>query len=502
MPSLLPLQKAPRIRLVSGMPDASRIDRYDAVLLLLPTDSKPRGNLPDAGLWQILHRRGKAAHGTVRGATFDNRRQTLAVLGFCDTGTSQFELLRVAGLLAQRALTERPDAANIAVIARIAGKARAGWQEAMYAALAAHAFALPTDKHRSAPARTLARVDVLDAAALDVHRAEVVADATNLVRHLTALPPNVLDAGGYRRVLTSLARRHRLRLRWHGEAELARLGANAFLAVSRGNARRDAGIAELRYLPSGGPRRAGTRPDVALVGKGILFDTGGTNLKPHKGMLDMHTDMSGSAVALATLVAAARLRVPLAVDAWLAITENSIGPKAYRPQEVIRALNGTTIQVIHSDAEGRMALADTLALAARRKPRAIVDFATLTGACVYALTERMSGLFGSDGTLAAQLLAAGESSGERLWGFPIPEDYKSDLDSPTADIAQCAVEGKGDHILAALFLRRFVPPGMAWAHIDLSSATRRGGLAHVPTEITGFGARLTLAWLLDHRKNV
>jgi len=496
MPSLLPLQKAPRIRLIATLPDASRLAEHDAVLLLLPTDSRPAARVPDSGLWQLLHRRGKHTHGAVRSATLDNRRQTLAVIGYCRADASQFELLRVAGLLAARAIGERADATSVAVIVQGNAPARAAWQEALYAALAAHAFALPADKRDAPAARTLARVDILDAANMDAQRAQVMAEATNLVRHLTALPPNVLDAGGYRRVLATLARRHRLRLRWHGEAALARLGANAFLAVSRGNARRDAGIAELRYVPRG---RA-ARPDVALVGKGILFDTGGTNLKPHKSMLDMHTDMAGSAVALATLVAAARLRVPLAIDAWLAITENSIGPKAYRPQEVIRALNGTTIQVIHSDAEGRMALADTLALAARRKPRAMVDFATLTGACVYALTERMSGLLATDARLATQLLAAAGASGERLWQFPLPEDYDTDLDSPTADIMQCAQEGKGDHILAARFLKRFVPDDIPWAHIDLSSATRRGGLAHVPTEITGFGARLALTLLLDHRK--
>ncbi|HTQ36114.1 MAG TPA: M17 family metallopeptidase [Steroidobacteraceae bacterium] len=477
------------------MPDASRLDVYDAVLLLLPTDDKPRGRFVDAGPWQILHRRGKAAHGTVRGASFDNRRQTQAVLGYCRTDAPPFELLRVAGVLAQRALGERADAARIAVLAQCPAKMRAAWQEALYAALAAHAFALPADKRRDAPPRRLGRVDVLDAARMDARRAEVIADATNLARHLTALPPNVLDAGAYRRLLATLARRHRLRLRWHGEAQLARLGAGAFLAVARGNARRDAGIAELRYAPRG---RA-ARPQIALVGKGVLFDTGGTNLKPHKAMLDMHTDMAGSAVALATLVAAARLRIPVVLDAWLAITENSIGPKAYRPQEVIRAVNGTTIQVIHSDAEGRMALADTLALAARRRPRVIIDFATLTGACVYALTERMSGLFASDAQLAEALLTAAQASGERLWQFPFPEDYDTDLDSPTADIAQCAVEGKGDHILATRFLQRFVPREIAWAHVDLSSATRRGGLAHVPTEITGFGARLALTYLLDRR---
>ena len=144
-----------------------------------------------------------------------------------------------------------------------------------------------------------------------------------------------------------------------------------------------------------------------------------------------------------------------------------------------------------------MVLADTLVLASRQKPRVLVDFATLTGACVYALTERMSGLFASTPELAAQSLAAATASGERLWQFPFPEDFDSDIDSGTADIAQCALEGKGDHILATRFLKRFVAEDIAWAHVDLSSATRRGGLAHVPTEITGFGARFALGLLLD-----
>lgn len=498
MPSLLPVLKPPRLTLQTGLPVAASLDRYDAVLLLLPTDaSLPRG-LPDGRRWQTLHARAKPSHADVRTVTLDNPRQTLAVLGYCNADAQGFELLRIAGLLAQRTLANRPQPVRIAIVAQGSPQRRTAWQDALYAAIAAHAFALPTDKSPAPPAGNLTAVVAYGAPDLDPQRAERLAEANNLVRHLTALPPNVLDASAYRRLLGQLARRHGLKLRWYSEAALARLGAGAFLAVSRGNPRRDAGIAHLSYLPRRKRGQAADRPDVALVGKGVLFDTGGTNLKPHKSMLDMHTDMAGSAVALATLVAAAQLRLPLSIDAWLAITENNIGPKSYRPQEVVRAMNGTTIQIIHSDAEGRMALADTLALAARRKPRAMVDFATLTGACVYALTERMSGLLATDDALAQQLLAAGTASGERLWQFPLPDDFDADLDSPTADIAQCAVDGKGDHILATRFLKRFVPDDIAWAHVDLSSATRRGGLAQVPTEITGFGARLALTFLLDH----
>jgi leucyl aminopeptidase len=283
-------------------------------------------------------------------------------------------------------------------------------------------------------------------------------------------------------------------MRWLDEAALKRLGANAFLAVSAGNADRNAGIVHLKYRP---PRRKnGGAPDVALVGKGILFDTGGTNLKPHKAMLDMHIDMSGSAVALSTLLALAELRAPFAADAWLAITENRIGPTAFKPQDVVKAVNGVTIQVIHTDAEGRMVLADTLALASRTKPKLMIDYATLTGACVYALTERMSGVFTNKPEFAEKLVAAGRESGERVWNFPFDADYDSDLDSKVADIIQCSAEGKGDHILATRFLSRFVPEDITWAHVDMSSVLRTGGLGHVNTDLTGFGVRYTLELLL------
>jgi leucyl aminopeptidase len=234
---------------------------------------------------------------------------------------------------------------------------------------------------------------------------------------------------------------------------------------------------------------------VSLVGKGICFDTGGTNLKAHKSMLDMHTDMEGSAVAVGSLYALHRVRSPAAVDCWLAITENRIGPLAYKPQDVVRAQNGTTIQVIHTDAEGRMVLADTLCLAARANPGAIIDYATLTGACVYALTERYSGAFTNRPEGRDRIEAAGAASGERVWCFPMDKDFDSDLESSVADILQCSSDSKGDHILAARFLSRFVPKTIPWLHLDLAAGTRHGGLAHIATEITGFGVRYTLELL-------
>jgi leucyl aminopeptidase len=213
-------------------------------------------------------------------------------------------------------------------------------------------------------------------------------------------------------------------------------------------------------------------------------------------MYHMHEDMMGSAVAVGTLLALTELAAPFAIDCWVALTENEIGPQAYRPQEVVTAANGVTIQVAHSDAEGRMALADALALASRDRPDLILDFATLTGACVGALTERMSGVFTNRDAWRAGLEQAGKTSGERVWSFPMDEDYDTDLDSQVADILQCTPDSKGDHILAARFLARFVGKDIGWVHVDLASSNRAGGLAHIPTDCTGFGVRFAVQLLL------
>ncbi|MGH8327463.1 MAG: M17 family metallopeptidase [Steroidobacteraceae bacterium] len=477
----------------------SRGGEVDALLAVMPETARPGSleKLPESLRWRDLLAREPARAGAVRTTSLANRRQTLAVLGFLRPEASAFERLALAGRMMKETAARSPQTIGLATAgfpAAGAGPAAAQASlEALLAGALTQAFALPSCRAPAADERPITRVQVPADSPLDTRYAAISAEGTNLARWLTALPPNILDARGYRTALTQLARRHGLEMTWLGEQALRRAGANAFLAVAAGNEAPVAGIAHLKYRPR--RRRAGS-PDLALVGKGILFDTGGINLKPHRSMLDMHTDMGGSAVALATIIALARLRAPIAADAWLAITENNIGPRAYRPQEVVRAANGVTIQVIHTDAEGRMALADTLALAARTGPRFILDFATLTGACVYSLTERMSGAFTNRPALAQKLVDAGRESGERVWTFPFDADFDSDLESKVADVVQCTTEGKGDHILAARFLSRFVPEDIAWAHVDLSSATRTGGLGHVNTEVTGFGVRYALELIL------
>ena len=488
--SLLPTSSPPEI--VKSRAKAA--GELDAVLAIVPDAPEKEffRQLPESERWQELHARAQPRSGTVRTTVLSNRRQTLAVLGYMRTDASPFERLSLAGRMLKETGSRDPETVGLICFGR-AAPARAALQ-ALVAATFAQAFSLPTFRAPSGDERHIKRIVLLGDEDIDIPHETAFASGNNLARWLTALPPNILDARGYHRAIAELARRHGLTFKWLDERALSRAGANAFLAVSAANEQRVAGLAHLKYRP--GRRKTASSPDIALVGKGILFDTGGVNLKPHRSMLDMHTDMGGSAVALATLIALAKLRAPIAADAWLAITENNIGPKAYRPQEVVRAANGVTIQVIHTDAEGRMVLADTLALAARTKPKFMLDFATLTGAAVNALTERMSGVFTNRPALVEKLVEAGRASGERVWNFPFDPDYDSDLESKVADILQCTTEGKGDHILAARFLSRFVPEDIPWAHVDLSSSTRTGGLGHINTEITGFGVRYALELIL------
>jgi len=324
-------------------------------------------------------------------------------------------------------------------------------------------------------------------------RVAAEAEGNNLARWLTALPANKLDAVSYVQLLKEMSAQQGWQFRKYGVRELKKMGAGAFLAVAQGNDNDSAAIVRLRYRPDSKT----AKPALSLVGKGIIFDTGGTNLKPFTSMLDMHIDMGGSAVAVGSLLAISRLGLPVPVDCWLAITENRTGPNAYKPQDVVTALNGKTIQSIHTDAEGRLALADTLVLAGEDKPDLIIDYATLTGACMNAVTTRYSGVFTNRADLHPILKRAGRESGERVWPFPIGKEFLDDLKSDTADIMQCAPNGGGDHILAASFLQEFVDDKIPWVHVDLSACSRKGGLAHVATEITGFGVRYTLHLIIE-----
>jgi leucyl aminopeptidase len=490
MPTRLPFdQLLVPVRQFGSRITESILARYASALLFLPlTPSQTDWTaLPYGAVLRALHERKVRKAGDTFHLRVGPKAQTLLVVACVAGEATTFERLQAAGKLARSALDGDPQSLLVWQQGCTSGAAEATFNTVI-AALEAAAFRFATFKSKPKFRARLLRIDLARREKLpDLDLTLATAAGNNLARWLTALPPSTLDAGMYRRLLRQFAQRLKLGFKFYGETQLKRLGAGAFLAVARGNGTRDAGIAYLSYRPRGAAAAA-----IGLVGKGICFDTGGTNLKAHKSMLDMHTDMEGSAVALGSLYALHALRSPLAVDCWLAITENRIGPLAYKPQDIVRAANGTTIQVIHTDAEGRMVLADALSLASAKKPRAIIDYATLTGACVHALTERYSGAFTNRPEARALIESAGARSGERVWCFPMDVDFDTDLESSVADIMQCAVDGKGDHILAARFLNRFVPNDIAWLHLDLAAGTRHGGLAHIATEITGFGVRYTL----------
>lgn len=316
--------------------------------------------------------------------------------------------------------------------------------------------------------------------------ARAKAQGNLLTRELTVLPPNELPPGIYRGYIRKLSADQGWTYREFDVRALRKMGAGAFVAVAQGSDPEDAAIVHVQ-------RRIGAQcKTVALVGKGICFDTGGHNLKPARHMYGMHEDMNGSAVVLGILSAVTRAALPVNIDCWLAIAQNHVGPRAYKQNDVVTALDGTTIEITHTDAEGRMVLADTLAMAVKRKPDVILDFATLTGSMHVALGSRYSGVFCNRDALQQLALAAGQASGERVWAFPMDADYEGDLESGIADVKQCTLEGEADHILAARFLGRFVKD-TPWLHMDLSASSHKGGLGAVGSDVTGFG----VAWGME-----
>ena len=318
--------------------------------------------------------------------------------------------------------------------------------------------------------------------------AKFFAEANIHARRLALTPPNILTPKAFARHAEECAKKNKLRADVWDRRKLRAKKAGAFLAVTRA-APDSAFLVRLRYSPKGAKRR------IALIGKGVCFDTGGVNLKPARHMRGMGADMCGAAAVLAATVAAAKMKLPTAIDAWLALADNAIGPDAYRPDEVATAANGKRVEIVHTDAEGRMLLADALTFASREKPDALITFATLTGTMCVALGERMSGFFADDEKWRARALAAAAETGERLVWFPAPKDYGEALKSETADIKQCAEDSDADHIMAVLFLREFVPGKIPWTHLDLSAATLKEGLGAAPGPATGFGAAWALALL-------
>jgi leucyl aminopeptidase len=454
------------------------------LLVLLPAGSDWHGAPEVEAVAATLERRGKKPD------SLGKSPLTLELAGGClsvwlrlDTRKDAFSWHSLVRQALKPLLDEHPESIDIALCGDAAFRTRAGEAAAYVAWL--NGVSLPNWKSEK-PGKPLKRIELHGVADLDLKRARAMAEGNTLCRELTMLPPNLLTPRTYRERIRELAATEGWAIEEYDTKRLKKLKAGAFLAVARGSGHEDAAIVRLSYQGKGAKGAI-----TALVGKGICFDTGGHNLKPARYMNNMHDDMNGSAVALGILVAATRLKLAVKLEVWLAIAQNHLSPEAYTQNEVVTAMNGTTIEIVHTDAEGRMVLADTLALAAKAKPAAIIDFATLTGSMAVALGERMSGVISNRDDLAARAVAAGQDCGERVVAFPMPEDYDEALDSTVADVKQCTLDSEADHILAALFMKRFVGD-VPWLHVDLSASRCKGGLGAAASDINGFGVGLGL----------
>jgi leucyl aminopeptidase len=464
------------------------LGRHSHLLFIAAAGKKLPPALPATRQWQaVLARRDvKIADLAKAPVAMDLAQGGRAVLVTIDAANPRFDRLTALRKAVMPLLGEAPKELALVPLDVTDDTVR----DAVYV-VGVNAVALPAQKKKAA--KSLAKLHVYGGPTAErLAPALALARANNLTRELTALPPNRLPPADYRRRVRRLAKEHGWRIEEYDFRRLKKMGAGAFCAVAQGSPHQDAAIVHLSWRPRGARRR------VAIVGKGICFDTGGHNLKPTRYMAGMHEDMNGSAVAVGLLQAAQELKLPVALDVWLAIAHNHLSPEAYMQGDVVKALDGTTIEVVHTDAEGRMVLADTLTLAAKAKPDLIVDFATLTGSMVTALGSRYSGIFASEERLADLAVAAGVAAGERVCAFPLDGDYEAALDSKVADIKQCTLEGDADHILAARFLKRFVHE-RPWMHVDLSAVSCAGGLGAVASNVTGFGVgwgtQLLSRWL-------
>ena len=484
--------------LASLFQNASSIDqsvKASHILVVLPKLEKLPKKYDTPGeesLDKLLLRRAmKLADLTTTPVSANLSNGELCAWVMIDTSLAVFEQQTVMRKAVKLLLEENPAELHIAVIGTT--QQRKAFSELAVFTSWVNGATLPVRKNKPIrkPLQKIFLCGYKDAGNFALQRAR--AEGNLLARGLTALPANELTPTTYRQQIKKLAESEGWKYQEYDLQKLREIGAGAFIAVAQGSETEDAAIIHLQYQS----KQNSHQKTIAIVGKGICFDTGGHNLKPARYMQGMHEDMNGSAVALGILLAATRAEIPVTIDCWLAIAQNHISPSAYKQNDIIMSLSGLSIEIVHTDAEGRMVLADTLTLANGLKPDLIIDFATLTGSMKTALGSRYSGIFGNRDELLQKAISAGKDSGERVCGFPMDSDYEESLESAIADIKQCELGGEVDHILAACFLQRFVN-NTPWLHMDLSASSHKDGLGAVDSEITGFG----VSWAIELLKNI
>ncbi|WP_327423603.1 leucyl aminopeptidase [Streptomyces sp. NBC_01527] len=341
-------------------------------------------------------------------------------------------------------------------------------------------------KNGNGPKSPLAEVALLGAKPRDkafkaaAERAVAVVEEINRARDLINTPPNDLYPESFAAVATAVGKEHGVKVQVLDEKALVKGGFGGLLGVGQGSTHGPR-LVKLAYTH---PKAEKT---LALVGKGITYDSGGISLKPAGHNETMKCDMSGAAAVFATVVAAARLGLQVNVTGWLALAENMPSGNATRPGDVLRMYSGKTVEVLNTDAEGRLVLADALTRACEEKPDAIVDVATLTGAMVLALGHRTFGIMANDDAFRTSIHEIAEEVGEASWPMPLPADLRKGMDSPTADIANMG-ERMGGGLVAGLFLQEFVGEGIAWAHLDIAGPAFHEGAPYGYTPKGGTGS--------------
>ena len=350
------------------------------------------------------------------------------------------------------------------------------------------------DENSDAETPQTTEVTVVGADEAEYNAAVIVAESVNLARDLVNTPANYLYPESYAGIMGEVASSAGLDIEVLDDTALEEQGFGGILSVGRGSSRPPR-LVHLTWAPSGAFKK------VALVGKGITFDTGGISLKPGSGMEDMISDMGGSAAQLAVIAAAARLELPVRIDAWLPLAENMPSGTATRPGDVITHYGGITSEVINTDAEGRLVLADAIARACEDSPAYLIETATLTGAQLVALGNRTAGVMGSE-PLRDLIAETGRGVGEQAWAMPLLEEQEDELKSPIADIRNTHNARTGGMLFAGLYLSRFVPEDVEWAHIDIAGPAWNGGApyGYTPKRATGAPVRTiveTLSRLVD-----
>lgn len=311
-----------------------------------------------------------------------------------------------------------------------------------------------------------------------------LAEAVCWARDLVNEPGGSMTPTELAKAAAAMARRVGLKVTVYDEAAIKRMKLGGLLGVNRGS-QQPPRFVELTYEPAG--RATGT---LAFVGKGITFDSGGLSIKTGQGMMTMKSDMSGAAAVFAAMSVLPTVKPRVRVRAFVPLTDNMTGADATRPGDVLRIRNGKTVEVLNTDAEGRLILADALSLASEAEPDAIVDLATLTGACMVALGPSIAGLMGNDDNFVAQVRAAADATGERVWPLPLPADYRKQLESPVADLKNIG-GNYGGSLTAGLFLKEFVANGTPWAHVDIAGPSfLESEDGEHPKGGTGFGVRM------------